>query len=84
MQEWRTDARAIRDCLGHNLFELKFNNTSLTEIHFKGTKPGFEFQETFTKHEFMTLLNHTDLLYRGSFHLLFVIISLILIKKHLL
>lgn len=81
---WRTDARAIRDCLGHNLFKLDFNGRQFNKISFTATRQGLEFQEIFTRNEFIQFLNNTDLLYRGTMQLLFIITGLVLIKQHLL
>lgn len=80
---WRTDARAIRDCLGHNLYKLNFQKDPW-KVHFKSTRKGFEYDKIFTKNSFTKFMNDTDLLYRSSLMLLFHIVALTIIKQHLL
>ncbi|MGI0072599.1 MAG: hypothetical protein ACREA3_02160 [Nitrosotalea sp.] len=82
-KEWITDGRAIRNCLGHNAYELKNHNSSWS-IHFRDTKKGHVYDKTFTRDQFIRFENDMDLLYRSSLFLLFIIIANTLIKQHLL
>jgi len=80
---WRTDGRAVRDCLGHNLFELDFSKNPW-KIKFSSSKKGYEYNQIFNKNSFITFMNNTDLIYRCSIMLLFTIFVLTLCKQHLL
>jgi len=80
-KDWRTDARAVRDALSHNKFELVFSG-STWEIQFNNKKHGFK--KTFTRSEFIQFNNHTDLLYRSTLMLIFGLIARTVIKQHLL
>jgi len=82
-RKWRTDGRAIRDCLGHNLYDLDFTKKPW-KIKFKGTKKGFEYKRSFNRDSFIRFMNDTDLLYRTSLMLLFTIFTLTLCKQHLM
>lgn len=79
--EWRTEARAIRDALTHNKYALEINNSSW-KITFDNTDSGYNFHKTFTNSEFYKYMNNTDTIYRGSMMLLKAFVSLILIKQH--
>ena len=82
-KEWRTDGRAIRDCLGHNLYDLDFTKKPW-KIKFRGTKKGFEYTASFNRDSFIQLMNSFDLLYRTCLMLLFTIFTLTLCKQHFL
>lgn len=79
--EWRTDARAIRDALSHNKYVFEHNDISWKVI-FDNTEYGYNFKKTFTNSEFYQYMNNTDAIYRGSIMLLNAFISMILIKQH--
>ena len=78
-KEWKTDGRAIRDCLGHNAYRLEFKNKTWN-IYFKSNI----YEKKFSKAQFIAFMNDTDLLYRSSLMILFAIITITLIKQHFL
>jgi len=78
---WRTDGRAIRDCLGHNAYDLDFSKDPW-KIKFKSTKKGYEYNKSFNRDSFVSFMNNTDLLYRSSLMMLFTIFTLTLCKQH--
>lgn len=82
-KEWKTDGRAIRDCLGHNAYTLEFKKRTWS-IHFHSTKKGHIYNKKFSKDVFIVFMNNTDLLYRSSLMILFAIIAITLIKQHFL
>jgi len=80
---WKTDGRAIRDCLGHNLYELDFSKKPWS-VKFNNLRKGFEYKKKFTRDSFVSFMNNTDLIYRSSLMMLFAIFALTLCKQHLL
>ncbi|MCH7562087.1 MAG: hypothetical protein IIC67_12150 [Thaumarchaeota archaeon] len=79
--QWRTDARAIRDALSHNNFSVEISD-STWNLEFNNTEEGYNFYKTFTKNEFRKFITDTDFLYRSSLMLVFALISMTLIKQH--
>lgn len=79
--EWKTDARAIRDALAHSKYEIDFIK-SPWEIHFKNTKKHFD--KIFDRHEFLQFYYDTDILYKSTLMLIFGLITRTIIKQHLI
>lgn len=79
--EWKTEAKAIRDALSHNKYTLEIGDSSWKVI-FDNTEKGYDFKKTFTNSEFYKYMNNTDTIYRGSMMLLYSFISMILIQQH--
>jgi len=79
--QWRTDARAIRDALSHNKFSIEILD-STWNLEFNNTEEGYNFHRLFTRNEFRKFITDTDFLYRSSLMLIFALISMTLIKQH--
>ncbi len=80
---WKTEARAMRDCITHNKYELQIDDSSWN-ILFDNQEDGYNYVKTFSRNEFLQFENETDLLYRSTLMLILRIISGTLIKQHLL
>lgn len=79
VDDWVTDARAIRDALSHNRFELEFVGDNWF-LYFNNHEHGYDFEMTFSKDEFKSYLTNTDILYRCTMMINFRIIAGTLIK----
>ena len=79
--QWRTDARAIRDALSHNKFSIEILDLTWN-LEFNNTEEGYNFHRSFTRNEFRKFITDTDFLYRSSLMLIFALISMTLIKQH--
>jgi len=64
-KRWRTDARAVRDCLTHNLYELDLSKDPW-EIKFDSARKGFEYSQTFDKNTFISFIKDMDLIFQSS------------------
>jgi len=80
---WKTDARAIRDALSHNKYELFFTDDDW-KIHFKNNEEGYNYDKVFKKEDFFRFQSDTDILYRSTLMLVLDLISRTIIKQHLL
>lgn len=80
---WKTDARAIRDALGHNKYDLEITDDSWI-VKFCNHEKGYTFSKSFTGIEFRTFLTDTDYLYRCSMMILFAFSGMTVIKQHCL
>jgi len=80
---WRTDARAIRDALSHNKYELTFTDSDW-KIHFHNNEEGYNYDKIFKKEDFFRFQTDTDILYRSTLMLVLNLISRTVIKQHLL
>ena len=80
---WKTDARAIRDALGHNKYDLEIKNDSWN-VKFHNCEQGYNFSKTFTGMEFRTFMTDTDYIYRCSMMILFAFSGMTVIKQHCL
>lgn len=79
--EWKTEARAIRDALSHNKYTLEVKDSSW-KIIFDNSENGYDFKKTFTNLEFYKYMNDTDIIYRGTMMLINAFISMVLIQQH--
>jgi len=80
-RQWRTDGRAIRDSLAHNMYTIEFANNSWV-IEFDNRTSGYNFVRRIPKDEFLTLFVDLDFLYRSSLILVFDMVLSTLIKQH--
>jgi len=80
---WKTDARAIRDALGHNKYDLEITADSWN-VKLCNFEKGYDFSKSFTGLEFRIFLTDTDYLYRCSMMILFAFSGMTVIKQHCL
>lgn len=77
---WKTDARAIRDCLAHDKYTINLEGE--WRIEFKNVENGNDFYLAFTSDEFLRYLQTTGLLYKSTQIMIFRILAGALIKQH--
>lgn len=73
-KEYRTDARAIRDALGHYQYTIDDVYGSW-EIKFHNTDEGYNYNRIFGKTEFLRFMEDTDALYKTQLHLIWMYVG---------
>lgn len=78
---WTTDGRAIRDALTHYRYTITRNGSSL-KIKFDNQEYGYDFHQSYTKEEFIKLMNDIDALYKTQLQLINLFYGVAIAKGH--